>query len=207
EKLIDAYYGTVLYKDSVRKLISDYMDLDTLRSFLEGIRNNWITVELNDDMTDSSNVFISHYTERVAPLKPTKTILEAVKNRLFNEEVTLFCTSCRNVRTTRIRDITSIKCPECGSSLVATLSPYEKDMLAKLDEDTEEAKKVRKRLVKNAHLVRERGLRAIMVMAARGIGPETASRLLEVTYSKEEDLIRAILNGEMEFARNRRFWD
>ncbi|MEM0158775.1 MAG: DEAD/DEAH box helicase, partial [Thermoplasmataceae archaeon] len=40
EKLIDAYYGTVLYKDSVRKLISDYMDLDTLRSFLEGIRNN-----------------------------------------------------------------------------------------------------------------------------------------------------------------------
>ncbi|HLH86591.1 MAG TPA: Lhr helicase, partial [Thermoplasmataceae archaeon] len=207
EKLIDSYYGTILYRDSVRKLISDYMDLETLRSFLSGIRNGKINLDLNDDMSESSNIFISHYSERVAPLKPTKTILEAVKNRLLNEEVTLLCTSCRNVRTMKIRDIRSIKCPNCGSSLVATLSPYERDMISKIGDDTEEARKVRRRLVKNAHLVRERGMKAVMVMAARGIGPETASRLLEVTYGNEEDFIRAILNGEMEFARNRRFWD
>ena len=46
-----------------------------------------------------------------------------------------------------------------------------------------------------------------MVLAARGIGPETASRLLEVTYNKDEDFIRAILTGEMDYAKNRRFWD
>ncbi|MCL5782904.1 MAG: Lhr helicase, partial [Candidatus Thermoplasmatota archaeon] len=119
----------------------------------------------------------------------------------------LFCTSCSNVRTVRIRDIRAIKCPGCGSSLVASLSPFERNLLDRAREDDPEGNRIRRRLSKNAHLVRERGMQAIMVLAARGIGPETASRLLEVTYNNDEDFIRAILTGEMDYAKNRRFWD
>jgi ATP-dependent Lhr-like helicase len=188
-------------------MISDYMDLDTLGSFLRGIRDGTVSLSLSDTISESSNIFISHYSERVAPLKPTKTILDAVKKRLLNEEVTLYCTSCRNVRTQKIRDITNIKCFNCGSSLVATLSPFEKDILSEADPETPEGRKVLRRLSKNAHLVRERGMQAVMVMAARGIGPETASRMLQVSYLSEDDFIKAILTGEMDYAKNRRFWD
>jgi ATP dependent helicase, Lhr family len=50
-------------------------------------------------------------------------------------------------------------------------------------------------------------MQAIIVLAARGIGPETASRLLEVSYSSDDDMIRSILTAEIEFAKNKRFWD
>ena len=66
--------------------------------------------------------------------------------------------------------------------------------------------KTLKRLRKNAHLVKERGRRAIIALAGRGIGSETASRILSVSYFSDEDFIKEILNSEMEYARNRRFW-
>lgn len=207
EKIIDAYRDSPIYRDSIRKLISDYMDIRTLKSYLEKVLQNRMEFVMNDDISESSDVFISHYSERVAPLKPTKTILEAVRKRLVNEEVTLFCTSCSNVRTIRIRDIKSIKCPACGSWLVASLSPFERNLLNEAREETAEGVKIRRRLIKNAHLVRERGMQAIMALAARGIGPETASRLLEVTYHNEDDFIRAILSGEMDYAKSKRYWD
>ena len=48
---------------------------------------------------------------------------------------------------------------------------------------------------------------ALITLAARGVGTETANRLLETSYSSEEDLLKAILNAEMEYSRNRRYWD
>lgn len=207
EKIVDAYRDTPVYKDSIRKLMSDYMDIKALTDYLERVSDGRQEFVMNDDISESSDVFVSHYSERVAPLKPTKTILEAVRKRLVNEQVTLFCTSCQFVRTIRIRDIKAVRCPQCGSSLVASLSPFERNLLDQVKEDTPEGIKVRKRLIKNAHLVRERGMQAVMALAARGIGPETASRLLEVTYHNEDDFIRAILAGEMDYAKSKRYWD
>lgn len=206
EKIVEAYHDTPVYSDSIRKLMSDYMDIPTLYDYLGQIQDN-IEFVLRDGLSEASKVFLTHYSERVSPLKPTKTILESVMKRIQNEEVTLYCTRCMNVRTQKIRDIASIKCPNCGSYLVASLSPFERDLLGAAKGDSEDAVKTRRRLVKNAHLVRERGMNAIMVMAARGIGPETGTRLLEVSYASDEDFVRAILNAEMDFARNRRFWD
>lgn len=207
DKIVDAYHDSPVYKDSIRKLIFDYMDVETLRSYLLKMRNNEIEFVLKDGLSESSKVFLSHYSERVLPLKPTKTILESVRKRLMNEQITLLCTSCKNVRTIRIKEITSVKCSVCGSSLVASLSPFEKELLDSVKRESPEYRKVERRLIQNAHLVRERGLEAVIVMAARGIGPGTASRLLEVTYRNDDDFVRAILTSEMEFARNRRFWD
>lgn len=206
DKIVDAHHDSPVYKDSMRKLMFDYMDNATLKKYLELLRKD-IEFVLSDKISDSSKIFLSHYSERVMPLKPTKTILESVKKRIMNEEVTLYCTSCRHVRTSKLKEIKQIKCPSCGSYLVASLSPFERNLLESAKLETPEGNKVRRRLIKNAHLVRERGMHAIMVMAARGIGPETASRILEVSYPNEEDFIRTILNSEMEYARNKRFWD
>ncbi|MGC8609027.1 MAG: DEAD/DEAH box helicase, partial [Thermoplasmata archaeon] len=196
DKIVDSYMNTPVYEDAIRKLVFDYMDVDALSTFLHSLDS--IEIVMRDSISESSNVFVSHYSERITPLKPTKAILESVRNRIMNETVTLRCMSCGNVRTTKIRDIKALKCDACGSHLLASLSPYERDHA--------DDEKSRKRMVKNAHLVKERGMDAVIVMAARGIGPETASRILEVSYADDDDLIRAILNAEMEFARNRRFW-
>ncbi|SMD31154.1 DEAD/DEAH box helicase [Picrophilus oshimae] len=199
EKIIESYINTPLYEDSIRKLVFDYMDIDILKKYLENINN--VKFTLKNNISESSKTFISHYSERIMPLKPTKVIIDSIKNRLLNEEIILLCTSCGNIRTLKVRNIDSVKCPACGSYLVAAISRFDKEMLSKNDEKTI------KRIKKNAHLVKEKGIIAVMAMAARGIGPETASRILEVSYINEDDFIKKIIQAETDFARNRQYWD
>ncbi|MEM0139219.1 MAG: DEAD/DEAH box helicase [Ferroplasma sp.] len=199
EKIVDSYFNTPVYEDSIKKLVFDYMDIDLLKAYLMTLTDS--SFILKSKISESSNIFISHYSERVMPLKPTKAILESIKKRLMNEEVILYCTSCGYKRTLKIKDIYDIKCPACHSSLVASISKYDEGLLKE-----DKTGKSMKRLIKNAHLVRERGITAVMVLAARGVGPEMASRILEVSYLNEDDLIRRLLNAETEFARNRQYW-
>jgi len=46
-----------------------------------------------------------------------------------------------------------------------------------------------------------------MTMAARGIGPQTAARILQKMHESEEDLLRDVFSQEKLYARTRRFWD
>ena len=199
EKIIESYLNTPLYEDSIRKLTFDYMDIEILKNYLENIDK--VKFTLKNKISDGSKAFISHYSERIMPLKPTKVIIDSIKNRILNEEVILLCTSCGNVRTLKVKNIDSVKCPVCGSYLVAAISKFDKEMLSKND-----AKTIR-RIKKNAHLVKEKGIIAVMAMAARGIGPETASRILEVSYINEDDFIKKIIQAETDFAKNRQYWD
>jgi ATP-dependent Lhr-like helicase len=63
------------------------------------------------------------------------------------------------------------------------------------------------RMMKNADLVANRGLEAIMCLMGRGIGEATANRLLvRVERGDTEGLLQAIHKAEVEYARTRRFW-
>ncbi len=207
EKIVDSYRDSILYRDSIRKLISDYMDLNSLAGFLHALRDGTVTYTGSREVSNSSSIFMQHYSERIAPLIPTKAILDAIKNRLLNERTILYCTRCGHVRTMRVREVTSIKCPRCSSYLVASLSSFESDRLREYLKNPDKHRDFGRRLNKNAHVVKERGMEALMALSARGIGSETASRLLQVSYMNEDDFIRAVLNAEIEFAKSRRFWD
>lgn len=203
EKIIQSYQDTPVYEDSVIKLQRDYMDISVLQEFLNSI--NSIAIITGDRLSDSSKHFIRHYSERVMPLKPTKTIIDSVRKRIMNETVSLFCTSCGNYRTMKISQIASLKCPICGSYMVASISARDRDRLTEkgMMSDSES----RKWLLKNAHLVKEKGIQAVIAMAAHGVGVETASRILSTPYFDDDEFIRAIIEAEIEYAKNRRFWN
>jgi len=56
------------------------------------------------------------------------------------------------------------------------------------------------------HLLRMYEDRALIVLAAHGIGPESASRILEVPTRSENELLEKVLINEVQFAKNKRFW-
>jgi ATP-dependent Lhr-like helicase len=74
---------------------------------------------------------------------------------------------------------------------------------------TMEEKRELKRLNTNANLVRSHGKQAIMALAGRGIGPDTAARILRKQYlvDDEQEFLREILKAEINYARTKRFWD
>jgi ATP-dependent helicase Lhr and Lhr-like helicase len=44
-------------------------------------------------------------------------------------------------------------------------------------------------------------------LAARGVGPDTARRLLMRLYRNDDDLLTEILRAERSYARTRAFWE
>ena len=72
---------------------------------------------------------------------------------------------------------------------------------------TSEDKKEIKRGGKSSVLVEAYGKKAIIALASRGIGPQTASRILARKFNSEFDFYKALWNAEKEYARTRAFWD
>ena len=94
---------------------------------------------------------------------------------------------------------------------------YNKDLaklLSKKDLSKEEQREL-KRLHKNASIVLSYGIYGLFALVGRGIGPDTAARILRkydlIALEKSEELqikfLKDILNAELQYARTRGFWD
>ena len=73
---------------------------------------------------------------------------------------------------------------------------------------TSDEDKVRNRMMRNAEMVKNRGLDAILCLMARGVGEDTATRILRAypPESERDSLLKAIHEAEVQYARTRRFW-
>ena len=57
-----------------------------------------------------------------------------------------------------------------------------------------------------ADIVLVNGKRAVIALAGRGVGPQTATTLLSKHYRSEEEFLKAILAAERNFIATKRFW-
>jgi ATP-dependent Lhr-like helicase len=142
----------------------------------------------------------------------------ALKKRLDDTDISMICTNCNNTWSTAVSRVDKKpKCSKCGAIKIAIVPRYNKDLaklLTKKDLSDEEKKEL-KRLVKNASLVLSYGKPAILALVGRGIGPDTAARILRrysaAQIEKSEEIqikfLRDILKAELNYARTRGFWD
>ena len=60
---------------------------------------------------------------------------------------------------------------------------------------------------RNAELLTRRGFDAVLALMARGIGEETAEKVLRKAGEEDRQaLLEAISEAEVQYARTRRFW-
>src|SRR5438445_724875 len=99
--------------------------------------------------------------------------------------------------------------PRREALTVAVVAPYERETIAKLDlQGADKQSRARaKRLFTNASLVMAHGRKAVLALMARGVGEDTAARILRGYHETEEDFLRDVLAAEITYARTKRFWD
>ena len=209
-KLFEMHKDTPAYNEAVNKVLWEDLDIPNAEKVVSAIADGSIKVTVSG-ISPMGMEGITRSKELMQPMRADHSILMALKKRLENEVLYASCLRCQSQWRVRVSDAPArFVCQNCGGNMVALLKEYERDkikLLKKRDRLTDEEKKDVMRISRNANLVNENGRRASLTLAGRGIGPDSASRILRTMYSDEDDFLRDILAAEVLYAKNKRFWD
>jgi ATP-dependent Lhr-like helicase len=220
EKLLQVFEGTPMYNEAVNEILHDRLDVQNAVSALNMIRSGEIKL-VSGRVSPIGSAGFTGGRELMAPETADRSIILALKERIMNDHVIMFCLTCQKYSSKRkVKDVEEVPvCPVCGSRMLAALKPWEKeeiDLVKKAsnrpegrthDKIASEADRVRvKRVYRNGNLVLSHGRSAVIALASRGLGPETASRVIRKLREDEEDFYRDILREERNYVRTKRFW-
>jgi ATP-dependent Lhr-like helicase len=210
-KLFELHKDTPAYHEAVNKVLWEDLDIADTEKVISMIDSGEIEV-VAQSISRIGMEGITRSKELMQPLRADHTILMAMKKRLCDEVLYATCLNCGNQWRVRVADAPrEFVCPKCNGLMVALVKEYDRETskICRKDRDqlTEEETKVYAKLKRTANLVSTNGGRAAMVLAGRGVGPETAARILRNSYRDEDDFLREIMGAEVTFAKNKRFWD
>ena len=211
--------GTVVDRAARMEVLIDKFDVSGLKRALSMIKSGEVEVVWVEREGTASplampilNKYVPLELEYAQPLG--KTIAEAVADRLMERTVKLVCMYCGGWSTTRrVKYVPDdLKCPKCGARYIAVTWPgddkiekiLKKRLSGKLSKEESEA--LRKYQM-SAGLVLTYGKKAVMVLAARGVGPQVASRILAKDARGDGTLYLDILEAEKTYIRTRMYWD
>lgn len=223
EPLLERGGGTPLGEEALEKTLHDRFDLPHAEEVLERIGRGALHVVATppSSWTDGP---LSRLRWRELPDRPPPTLLRAVEARLRDEALTLVCLRCGFTRDTtagRFRSAGGSSCRLCHGALSAVVSarrPEEARLLVRYAKGKRRGRAPGPRaperlpaLVRQgyttAELLAHYGERALLTLAARGVGPETARRLLARLYRNDDEFLTELLRAERQYARTRAFWD
>ena len=209
-RLLDALEGTPVYEEAVRELLHEELDVEGAASVLEGIQSGALAIEVVGEHTPVGTSGRSAGQELLTPENADASVIQTVKERIQNDRVVLFCLHCeeyrRETKVKRVPDQPT--CPHCESTRVAALNPWDEETITavRTDEKDEDQRDRTERAYQNASLVQSHGKQAVIALAARGVGPHNAARIINRLREDEDDFYRDILSREREYARTRSFW-
>lgn len=132
-------------------------------------------------------------------------------------ETTLLCMKCGEwTIKEKIKDLPDHpECGRCGSGLIAPLYRSQdlnhlRDALIRRRESKELTPEELKELSqarRKADLILSYGKQAVRALQVKGVGPETASRILGKMHPDEDKFYMDLLKAKVQYLRTREFWD
>ncbi len=208
-RLIEVFEHSPIFEEALAKTLWENMDVEAAAAVLRRIQDGTVEVHVCG-LSPIGEDAIGTRKELMRPRRADKSVLNALRDRLGSEEVVLACMNCRTQKKAKVSSLPNkIRCSKCDGVLVAAIQPYAKTDLEVLKKGAsdEEQRKVLKRIYKNANLVMAHGKRAVLALVGRGVGPDTAARILARYHLEEDEFLRDVLEAEVNYARTKRFWD
>ncbi|MFH0832199.1 MAG: DEAD/DEAH box helicase [Candidatus Aenigmatarchaeota archaeon] len=214
-KLISVYADSPAYKETLKEIFLEKMDLENATNILEKIGKGEIKIKLQKGLSILGELGLTHqFAEVMKPRMPKEEIYRAFKRRLLATRVRLLCVNCGDynlIRTVREVD-EQPDCPKCNSRLIACLRKSQinainivKKKIGKKPLSSEELKEFQT-IRRSADLVIVYGRKAVECLAAHGVGPETAARILAMQQPTKERFYKDILDAEKMFVKTKPYW-
>jgi ATP-dependent Lhr-like helicase len=213
-KLIDLYSGTPVWKETLREIKVDKLDITRATDFLKRLQSGEIDLVFRKGMSYIGSIGIKEKRELIGPEDPDLNILEIFEKRLLGKKVRLVCLNCGQwSQMSIVRDLPNeIKCGKCNARLIGMTreSDTEAERVVRkkikgVELTAEDAERL-KRLSDSSDLIIVYGRKAVEALAVRGIGPMSAKRVLRGMYPSRDDFMKALLEAERQFIRTKKFW-
>ncbi|MFD1641654.1 DEAD/DEAH box helicase [Halohasta litorea] len=211
DRLLEALEGTPVYDEAMREIFHRDLALEETADVLRRVQEGDLDLVVVGDVTPIGTTSRPSGQELLVPEKADASVIEAIEDRIHNDRVLLCCCHCKDWdHTTKVRRVREQpECPECGSTRVAALNPWADEVVSavRADEKDDEQEKQTQRAYRAANLVQSHGKQAVIALAARGVGPHNAARIISKFREDEMEFYRDLLKQEREYARTQSFWD
>lgn len=216
--LITIYEDTPVFEEAMREVIADKMDEQHTMEVFDRVSKGEIELHIATTERPSplARLILEERTrfEVMGEITEEDEVLRMMEERLLSTKFRLLCVNrhWNSVRTISTLE-EEVSCPICESKMILAMHPSQKNVekiLAKVSKGEKLSQTERKeyrRAMLTASLISEYGKTALIVLAGRGIGPDTASRVLRPGRLARRDLLQEIAKAEKTYARTRQFWD
>lgn len=221
-KLKAAFEDTPIYDETLREALLEKADVVRVKQIMSAVAKGKIKVSSlirSEKPTPLGYHILSQYadiSELMAPERLIISNIERMKMAIDSRTVTLLCMKCVGwTNQKRIKDLPEEpKCGKCGSRLLTLLYPSQhvshlNDTLNRRREGkdlSEEELRELSQARRKADLVLSYGRQAIRALQVKGVGAETASRILGKMHPKEEEFYLDLLKAKIQYLRTREFW-
>jgi ATP-dependent Lhr-like helicase len=222
-ELKSRFDNTPIYRETIREAMMEKVDLECAKQVMCDVKEGKIKVSTLVDYenpTPLAHHILSKFadvTELMAPERVILSNIDKLKMAIDARETTLMCMKCGQWSThQKIKELPDEpECGNCGSNLLAPLyrsqdEAHLRDMLQRRRESKELTPEELKELSqarRKADLVLSYGKDAVRALQVKGVGPETASRILGKMYPEPDKFYLDLLKAKIQFLRTREFWD
>lgn len=218
-----SFEDTPIYEETLREAMLEKADLAKVKQIMQQVKEGKVVVSTlirAEKPTPLAYHILEQYADISELMAPERIILsniEKMKKAIDARLVTLLCMNCNQwVSQVHVKDLPNEPhCENCGSQRLTLLYPSQdpsklKGDLQKRRENKPLSPEELKELTaarRKADLVLSYGKQAIRALQVKGIGAETASRILGKMHPNEDEFYMDLLKAKIQYLRTREFWD
>jgi len=222
-KLPSRFQKTPIYEETIRETMLEKVDIPTVKKIMESVAKGETKVTTLLRLSKPTPLgyrILAKYAEIPELMAPERVLLnniERMKRAIQARRPSLLCLSCgHHSEHKRIRELPDkVTCEKCGSGLLADLHPIQDpkrviDILKRRLKGKELATEELEQLTharRTADLVLSHGKKAVIAFQVKGVGPETAFRILGKMHPTEDDFYMDLLHAKIQYLRTKPFWD
>jgi len=208
------YRDTPIYLEGIREGSVEQLDIDGARELVQAICKGKIKVRcLERSDEEGPTTCARRILNRLAEVPElgrgtSREEVEKVRNRLLARTVHLRCFDCGRAARARIADLDEMPSCSCGSRFLTMPSGAEERLMLdlKVSGARIESREAISRLKWKADLISIYGRKAVIALSVRGIGPQTASRILSKMHDKDDEFIADLIRASGAYEATRRYW-
>jgi ATP-dependent Lhr-like helicase len=222
-ELPSRFAKTPIYEETIRETMLEKVDLPTVKKIMQSIEEGKTKVSTLlrlQKPTPLGYRILAKYVEVPELMAPERVLLsniERMKQSIQARRPSLLCLNCgHHSEEKRLRELEDkLVCQKCGSGLLADLHPIQDpEMLIDIlrrrlkgkqlsPEELDQLTHARR----TADMVLSHGKKALIAFQVRGVGPETAFRLLSKMHPNEDEFYMDLLKAKIQFLRTRQYWE